>query len=90
MSLVLIQPNLRFFHELFGWEIELARREEAEIERQCAEARLAGMEDAIKVLQGQGRKRRIVYSWPAFCRDLVSVVTPLLLSFAFASRLGNL
>ncbi|EIW69112.1 hypothetical protein TREMEDRAFT_44314 [Tremella mesenterica DSM 1558] len=41
---VLIQPNLRFFHELFGWEVELARRE--------------------------GDERRILYSWPSFCRDL--------------------
>jgi dual specificity MAP kinase phosphatase len=46
---VLIQPNLRFFHELFGWEVELAKREAWE-----------------------GRPRRIVYSWPSFCRDLVS------------------
>jgi len=46
---VLIQPNLRFFHELFGWEVELARREAEE---------------------NNGMRRRILYSWPSFCRDL--------------------
>ena len=54
---VLIQPNLRFFHELFGWEVELARREEEAIRRGEMEIE---------------ERRRIYYSWPSFCRDLVS------------------
>ena len=54
---VLIQPNLRFFHELFGWEVELARKEEGK----------AGGGTVSEL----GR-RRIMYSWPAFCRDIVS------------------
>jgi dual specificity MAP kinase phosphatase len=73
---VLIQPNLRFFHELFGWEIELLRQEESELERRCQEARSAGMEEAVQFLQAE-EKRRILYTWPAFCRDLVSDVTAL-------------
>lgn len=58
---VLIQPNLRFFHELFGWEVELAKKE-------AEEARVSG---------GVVIPRRIVYSWPAFCRDIVSLSHPL-------------
>lgn len=62
---VLIQPNLRFFHELFGWEIELARKEAEEMKAaHMASAGGSGMAD-----MGQ---RRIMYSWPAFCRDIVS------------------
>jgi dual specificity MAP kinase phosphatase len=61
---VLIQPNLRFFHELFGWEVELAKREEEEL-RSNGGAGDAGV-----------RSRRIMYSWPAFCRDIVSCRSP--------------
>ena len=60
---VLIQPNLRFFHELFGWEVELARREMNQASRQD--------EDDVAATNEKGQ-RRIVYSWPSFCRDLVS------------------
>ncbi|OCF45047.1 hypothetical protein I317_01098 [Kwoniella heveanensis CBS 569] len=82
---VLIQPNLRFFHELFGWEVELARQEEETSRQQGTTAATA--EDTEQ--QGRGRspqalkltidgsdhrqqieRRRIVYSWPSFCRDL--------------------
>ena len=70
--LVLIQPNLRFFHELFGWEVELAREEEAIIEQRRKEMQATGMvdEEALKALEEN--KRRICYSFPTFCRDLVS------------------
>ena len=68
---VLIQPNLRFFHELFGWEVELAREEESIIEQRRQEMQATGMvdEDALKMLE-EG-KTWIDYSWPVFCRDLV-------------------
>nr|ODN98597.1 hypothetical protein L204_02561 [Cryptococcus depauperatus CBS 7855] len=67
---VLIQPNLRFFHELFGWEVELARREaEAGITRRReVEAQGVRAPEALKMIEGE--KRRIVHSWPSFCRDL--------------------
>lgn len=78
---VLIQPNLRFFHELFGWEVELARKE-AEDSRVAREAqaqihpRAGGAEGDMTMVDGQDvavpEPRRIMYSWPAFCRDLVS------------------
>jgi len=78
---VLIQPNLRFFHELFGWEVELARKE-AEDARVAREAqaqihpRAGGAEGDMTMVDGQDaavpEPRRIMYSWPAFCRDLVS------------------
>jgi dual specificity MAP kinase phosphatase len=79
---VLIQPNLRFFHELFGWEVELARKEaeDARVAREAqAQARAnAGEGGDMPMLDGQDpvipEPRRITYSWPAFCRDLVSGV----------------
>ncbi|WVR04032.1 hypothetical protein IAU60_001031 [Kwoniella sp. DSM 27419] len=69
---VLIQPNLRFFHELFGWEVELARQEEEILHHQAEEARRAGVRDpeASARTGGPEVRRRILYSWPAFCRDL--------------------
>lgn len=69
---VLIQPNLRFFHELFGWEVELARREEDERLRMVQQAQEQGLEAGVEGLELGGRKREIMYSWPSFCRDLVS------------------
>ncbi|WVF66835.1 hypothetical protein IAT40_001577 [Kwoniella sp. CBS 6097] len=73
---VLIQPNLRFFHELFGWEVELARQEE-EMSRQRGDiaAEGTGNPKALKLsIDGSNHQevepRRIVYSWPSFCRDL--------------------
>lgn len=67
--LVLIQPNLRFFHELFGWEVELARREATERESRL---RKAERTDGHATGSIEGLERRILYSWPSFCRDLVS------------------
>lgn len=70
---VLIQPNLRFFHELFGWEVELAKREAEAAKSRREEAEKQGVRDpeALKLIEGETRK--IVYSWPSFCRDLVSL-----------------
>lgn len=75
---VLIQPNLRFFHELFGWEVELARREEDERQRLAAQMReqgLTGKDGDIESPAGR-KKREILYSWPSFCRDLVRHFPP--------------
>jgi dual specificity MAP kinase phosphatase len=71
---VLIQPNLRFFHELFGWEVELARAEAEQRERRRREAQLQGVRDptALALLDQETPVRRILYSWPTFCRDVVS------------------
>ena len=73
---VLIQPNLRFFHELFGWEVELARREEDErtnmVHHQQARKGEGGLVEGLSGLEVGGKKREIMYSWPSFCRDLVS------------------
>jgi dual specificity MAP kinase phosphatase len=69
---VLIQPNLRFFHELFGWEVELARTEAVERERRRREAVEMGVRDPKALALLDGEPRRILYSWPTFCRDLVS------------------
>ena len=52
---VLIQPNLRFFHELFGWEVELARREEADAIKRRLEAERAGIRDPASP-RGLGRE----------------------------------
>jgi len=73
---VLIQPNLRFFHELFGWEVELARREEDERQRLSAQMREQGLTGPDGDIESPGarRKREILYSWPSFCRDLVSIL----------------
>ncbi|KAK4688792.1 hypothetical protein P7C73_g1321, partial [Tremellales sp. Uapishka_1] len=67
---VLIQPNLRFFHELFGWEVELARQEELDIQERKLRAANAGVRDpeALRLLDEE--RRRMMYSWPSFCRDL--------------------
>lgn len=67
---VLIQPNLRFFHELFGWEVELAKREAEAAKARREEAEKQGVRDpeALKLIEGEARK--IIYSWPSFCRDL--------------------
>ena len=72
---VLIQPNLRFYHELFGWEIELAKREIEDpsmdftgVMDGYAERSNAPM--SLPVVVG---RRKILYSWPAFCRELVSL-----------------
>ncbi|WWD16740.1 hypothetical protein CI109_101171 [Kwoniella shandongensis] len=68
---VLIQPNLRFFHELFGWEVELARQEEELGRKRREEAERSGVRDPEALrLAMEGEKRRIMYSWPSFCRDL--------------------
>ncbi|KAK8861357.1 hypothetical protein IAR55_002176 [Kwoniella newhampshirensis] len=68
---VLIQPNLRFFHELFGWEVELARQEEELGKKRREEAERNGVRDPEALrLAMEGDKRRIMYSWPSFCRDL--------------------
>ncbi|WWC69001.1 uncharacterized protein I206_102937 [Kwoniella pini CBS 10737] len=82
---VLIQPNLRFFHELFGWEVELARQEEEILSKKIEEAQNLGVRDeqALKLIIENGDssvysdtslkhngRRRIMYSWPSFCRDL--------------------
>lgn len=71
---VLIQPNLRFFHELFGWEVELARDEAEERAARRREAEAAGVRDpqALKLVEEEIPRRRILYSWPTFCRDVVS------------------
>lgn len=76
--LVLIQPNLRFFHELFGWEVELAKREAEAAKARREEAEKQGVRDpeALKLIEGEARK--IIYSWPSFCRDLVSLFCLLL------------
>lgn len=52
--------------------MELAREEERIIAQRRKEAEEAGVldPDALKALE-QGR-RTIYYSWPSFCRDLVS------------------
>jgi hypothetical protein len=74
-DVVLIQPNLRFFHELFGWEVELARREEDERQRIAEHMRQEGVTagpDGDVGSPGGPKKREILYSWPSFCRDLVS------------------
>lgn len=84
---VLIQPNLRFFHELFGWEVELARKEadDARAAREAqaqALARAGGGHVAADMNMADGQDlgvpepRRIMYSWPAFCRDLVRWLQP--------------
>ncbi|WVQ78690.1 hypothetical protein IAT38_000777 [Cryptococcus sp. DSM 104549] len=67
---VLIQPNLRFFHELFGWEVELARQEEsaALARREAAVREGVRDEEALRLIEGE--KRKITHSWPSFCRDL--------------------
>ncbi|ODO06333.1 hypothetical protein L198_01565 [Cryptococcus wingfieldii CBS 7118] len=67
---VLIQPNLRFFHELFGWEVELAKREAEAGKKRRYEAEQKGVRDphALKLIEDE--PRRIVHSWPSFCRDL--------------------
>nr|XP_018264408.1 uncharacterized protein I303_02574 [Kwoniella dejecticola CBS 10117]OBR86566.1 hypothetical protein I303_02574 [Kwoniella dejecticola CBS 10117] len=85
---VLIQPNLRFFHELFGWEVELARQEEEILNKRLEEAQKLGVRDeqALNLIMENGDpsiypdtplkhtgRRRIMYSWPSFCRDLVCV-----------------
>ncbi|KAK6906966.1 hypothetical protein I203_100955 [Kwoniella mangroviensis CBS 8507] len=86
---VLIQPNLRFFHELFGWEVELARQEDELLQKKIQEVKSMGVrdEEAIKLIiengdsflyhpetdaEGERRRgrRRVMYSWPSFCRDL--------------------
>ncbi|WVQ94444.1 hypothetical protein IAU59_001523 [Kwoniella sp. CBS 9459] len=74
---VLIQPNLRFFHELFGWEVELARQEEENARQQNSAAEQVGLGNpkALRLtIDGSEHKevepRRIAYSWPSFCRDL--------------------
>lgn len=69
---VLIQPNLRFFHELFGWEVELAREEERIIAQRRKEANDAGVLDPEALAGLEEGRRRIYYAWPSFCRDLVS------------------
>ena len=69
---VLIQPNLRFFHELFGWEVELARQEQQELESQRENIMINGIPDASAMSIQEVGGRRIYYSWPSFCRDLVS------------------
>lgn len=73
MSAVLIQPNLRFFHEMFGWEVELVRREMAlgSERRRAAEAQGVVDQQELDRLEKEG-VRTIMYSWPSFCRDLVS------------------
>ncbi|WWC87495.1 uncharacterized protein L201_002385 [Kwoniella dendrophila CBS 6074] len=83
---VLIQPNLRFFHELFGWEVELARQEEEIIHNKIEELKLQGVKDpqtlqmiyetfefptsSMSLDQSRKGRRKIMYSWPSFCRDL--------------------
>ncbi|ORX36396.1 hypothetical protein BD324DRAFT_651636 [Kockovaella imperatae] len=69
---VLIQPNLRFYHELFGWEIELAKRELDDpscaftsIPSSYGERSNAPM--SLPVIVG---RRNILYCWPSFCREL--------------------
>lgn len=71
---VLIQPNLRFFHELFGWEVELARTEAEERTKRKREAIASGVRDpaALALLDREPPPRRILYTWPTFCRDVVS------------------
>lgn len=69
---VLIQPNLRFFHELFGWEVELARAEEEERAALKRQAEASGVRDAAALALLDKDARRILYSWPTFCRDVVS------------------
>lgn len=71
---VLIQPNLRFFHELFGWEAELARTEAEEREERRKEAESKGVRspEALALLDNELPPRPILYSWPTFCRDVVS------------------
>lgn len=71
---MLIQPNLRFFHELFGWEVELARMEAEEREARKREAIAAGVRDpaALALLDREPPPRKILYTWPTFCRDVVS------------------
>lgn len=75
---VLIQPNLRFFHELFGWEVELAKAEEKALAMKKEEYERNGKHDEAElqaIQRAEEAKRRIYYSWPAFCRDLVSCNT---------------
>ncbi|KAL1410199.1 tyrosine/serine/threonine protein phosphatase pps1 [Vanrija albida] len=69
---VLIQPNLRFFHELFGWEAELARTEAEEREARRKEAEAKGVRSpaALALLDNEIPPRPILYSWPTFCRDV--------------------
>lgn len=71
---VLIQPNLRFFHELFGWEVELARTEAEAAEAKRREARAQGVLDPSALALLSDPPRRILYTWPTFCRDLVSIL----------------
>ncbi|BEI80203.1 hypothetical protein CcaverHIS002_0107320 [Cutaneotrichosporon cavernicola] len=69
---VLIQPNLRFFHELFGWEVELSRSEAECREERKREAVAAGVRDpsALALLDREPPPRKILYTWPTFCRDV--------------------
>lgn len=71
---VLIQPNLRFFHELFGWEVELARAEAEERAQRRKLAEAEGVRDpaALALFDKEPPPRKILYSWPTFCRDVVS------------------
>ncbi|KAL7419781.1 tyrosine/serine/threonine protein phosphatase pps1 [Cryptotrichosporon argae] len=66
---VLIQPNLRFFHELFGWEVELARRDDEELAERRRQAEHAGVRSST-ALDLLDDRRRPLYTWPAFCRDV--------------------
>ena len=74
---VLIQPNLRFYHELFGWEVELAKQEAEEgTHAHCTyidDGYGPRMDESMSLPVIVGR-RRILYSWPAFCRELVSEI----------------
>jgi hypothetical protein len=73
---VLIQPNLRFFHELFGWEVELAKAEETLLQSKRDELQRAGQTGGPEweaLQRAEEGKRQIYYTWPSFCRDLVSL-----------------
>ncbi len=74
----MIQPNLRFFHELFGWEVELAKAEAKMIQMKKEELEKSEMKDesAVEALRkAEENKRKIYYAWPSFCRDLVGLFT---------------
>lgn len=60
---------------MFGWEVELVRREMALGSERRAAAEAQGVTDPAELdrLEKEG-VRRVMYSWPSFCRDLVSLV----------------
>ncbi len=58
--LVLIQPNLRFLHELLGWEIQLQAER---VHRRASTSQESSPQSNQSI-------KSTVYSWPCLCRDI--------------------